>query len=66
MKAPGQTICPRCGAMKLKSWSDLTDDERFLAERLPASAEYSKDQRKKHRFCTRCWFEEGKPRQIET
>ncbi|HEY2866112.1 MAG TPA: hypothetical protein VGJ02_03405 [Pyrinomonadaceae bacterium] len=55
------TTCPRCGAIKLKHWSDLTDDEKFLAERLPASAEYSKDERKKHRFCTRCWYEEKKP-----
>jgi hypothetical protein len=50
--------CPKCGHSRLKSWDDLNADQQFLAERLPASAEYTLDQRKKHRFCTRCWYEE--------
>jgi hypothetical protein len=58
MDRSAEITCPRCGAMKFKSWSELTDDEKFLAERFPASAEYSKEERKKHRFCTRCWYEE--------
>jgi hypothetical protein len=41
----------------MEAWSDLADDEKLLAEKLPASAEYSKEERKKHRYCTRCWFE---------
>jgi hypothetical protein len=52
--------CPRCDAMGLKSWEDLTGDEKLLADRLPASAEYTPEERKKHRFCTRCWYEEVK------
>jgi len=44
--------------MKMKSWAELTADEQFLAERLPAWAEFSKEEREKHRFCTRCWFEQ--------
>jgi hypothetical protein len=56
-KASG-SMCPKCGAIKLVAWGDLTPDERLLADRLPASAEYSREERKKHRFCTRCWFEE--------
>lgn len=51
-------ICPRCHSPKMKIWEDLTDEEKFLAERLPASAEYTVAERKKHRFCTRCWFED--------
>jgi hypothetical protein len=50
--------CPRCGLQKLKHWPELTSDEKFLAERLPASAEYTIEERKKHHFCTRCWYEE--------
>jgi len=42
----------------MNNWSDLSDDEKLLAERLPTSAEYSREERKKHRFCTRCWYEE--------
>jgi hypothetical protein len=41
----------------MHSWSELGDDEKLLAEKLPASAAFTKEQRKKHRFCTRCWFE---------
>ena len=41
----------------MKSWDELTGDERLLAERLPLSAEFTLGERKKHRFCTRCWFE---------
>ena len=54
-----EKICPRCDSPKLKSWPELTEDEKFLADRLPMSAEYTPEQRKKHRFCTRCWFESG-------
>jgi hypothetical protein len=43
----------------MRDWDELTDDEKLLAERLPASAEYSTAERKKHRFCVRCWYEEG-------
>jgi Zn-finger nucleic acid-binding protein len=50
-------ICPQCGGARLKRWDELTDEQKFLVERLPASAEYTKEERKKHRFCTRCWFE---------
>ena len=48
--------CPRC-EHRLKTWHELSADQKFLAERLPASAEFSAEQRKKHRFCVRCWFE---------
>jgi len=50
-------ICPRCGSARLKSWSELTGEERMLAERLPTSAQLPLSERMKHRFCTRCWFE---------
>jgi len=53
-----EKICPRCHSGRLKHWSELTRDEEMLAERLPASAEFSAAERKKHRFCTRCWFED--------
>ena len=59
-----ENICPRCGSFTYKRWDELTDEEKFLAERLPASAEYSKEQRKAHHFCTRCWFEE--PKHVKT
>ena len=49
--------CPRCDAAQLKTWNELTSDEKFTAERLPASAEFSPEQRTRHLFCPRCWFE---------
>ena len=50
-------ICKKCHYAKMKAWEELSDEEQFLASRLPLSAEFSLDERKKHRFCTRCWYE---------
>ena len=50
--------CPRCGAGRLRGWSELNDEERELVRRLPASAEYSLAERQAtHRWCTKCWYE---------
>ena len=54
-----KTICPRCDAREFKLWSELSRDELILAERLPISTEYKPTERKKHRICTRCWFEDA-------
>jgi len=54
-----EKTCPRCDAPKMKDWQELTDEQKFLVERFPASAEFTKAQRKKHRFCTRCWYEKS-------
>ena len=52
--------CPRCGAPRLRAWSELNDEEREVVRRLPASAEYSLEVRRRmHRWCARCWYEEG-------
>lgn len=61
MKGFNEKMCPKCHHPKMKTWEELSDEQQFLAERLPRSAEYSLDQRKKHRFCERCWFEEVEP-----
>lgn len=53
-----EKICPNCGAVKMKTWDELDFEQKFLVERLPASADYLPQERKKHRFCVRCWFEE--------
>lgn len=52
-----EKVCPKCHSMKLKSWRELTDEQKFLVERLPRNAEFTKEERKKHRFCERCWHE---------
>ncbi len=49
--------CPRCGEERLKSWSELSDDEQEIVKRLPGAVEYTAAQRITHRWCTRCWFE---------
>lgn len=51
-------ICPRCHSPKLKCWDELTDEQQFLVKRLPLSAKYTPEQRKKHRFCVQCFFEQ--------
>ena len=50
--------CPRCDTARIKAWDELNDEEREVVKRLPASADYSLEERKAlHRWCTRCWFE---------
>jgi Zn finger protein HypA/HybF involved in hydrogenase expression len=51
-------ICPKCHSPKMKNWQELIDDEKLLVKSLPLSAEITLEERKKHRFCMRCWFEE--------
>ena len=53
-----QNICPKCHSREFKSWDEIDRDEKIVAECLPKSAQYQLTTRKKHRFCTRCWFEE--------
>ena len=51
--------CPKCDKPGLKAWGELNDEEREVVKRLPASAEYSLEERKAlHTWCTRCWFED--------
>lgn len=54
-------VCPDCLEPGMKTWDELSDEQQFLVKRLPASAEYTLKERKKHRFCERCWFEEKEP-----
>lgn len=51
--------CPRCDTGRMRAWNELNDDEHEVAKRLPASADYSLEERKaRHRWCTQCWYEE--------
>ncbi|PYS46915.1 MAG: hypothetical protein DMF68_17590 [Acidobacteria bacterium] len=60
MNDQSQTRCPRCGEGRLLSWNELDDEQREVVRRLPASADYSLDERKAtHRWCMRCWHEES-------
>ena len=45
----------------MKSWDELNDEQKFLVERLALSGDFPIAERKKHRFCTRCFFEEIQP-----
>jgi hypothetical protein len=50
--------CPRCGEGRLRSWRELGDEEREVVRRLPASADFTQDERTAtHQWCTRCWYE---------
>lgn len=49
--------CPRCREGRLKSWKELSEDEKMFAESLPASAEWTRLVRRTHFFCTKCWYE---------
>jgi hypothetical protein len=49
--------CPQCGNQKLKSWKELTSDEKILIEKLPAAADFKKEERQRNHWCGRCWHE---------
>ncbi|HUS11961.1 MAG TPA: hypothetical protein VMZ30_15960 [Pyrinomonadaceae bacterium] len=50
--------CPRCQDGLLRVWDELSDEEREVVKRLPASAEYAATERQRlHQWCTRCWYE---------
>ncbi|MEZ5425854.1 MAG: hypothetical protein R2747_06290 [Pyrinomonadaceae bacterium] len=49
--------CPKCGWQKLKTWNELTEEQKMLAKKLPLNVKFSPFQRRKHIFCSRCWFE---------
>lgn len=57
MGTSSEKKCPKCQSASMKAWSELTDEQKFLVERLPGNVDFTTDERKKHRFCTRCWFE---------
>ncbi|HEY6187034.1 MAG TPA: hypothetical protein VIW80_05085 [Pyrinomonadaceae bacterium] len=50
--------CPHCGEGRLRGWAELTEEEREVARRLPASADYTPAERRStHRWCSNCWHE---------
>lgn len=49
--------CPRCGASKTKEWKELDEEQKMLAEKMPANTAFSAEERKRHRFCERCLYE---------
>ena len=54
-----ESMCPRCGIARLRRFDELSEEEREVVKRLPASADYSFDEREaRHRWCTRCWYED--------
>ena len=51
--------CPRCDNHQLRRWEELNDDEREVVKRLPAAASFQSNERQsRHRWCTRCWYEQ--------
>jgi hypothetical protein len=57
-ESSSQRFCPKCGSPKIKRWDELTEDEKFIVERLPASGDFSSEERRQHRFCARCFYED--------
>jgi len=50
-------FCTKCGSSKFKDWSELTSDEKFIAERT-SPAKFSDEERKHKSFCARCFHED--------
>lgn len=48
----------------MKTWSELTEEEREVVKRIPRTGGYTDEERKaNHRWCTRCWYEQAPPDQ---
>jgi hypothetical protein len=63
----GERRCPNCDAAALRTWAELSAEEREVVRRLPSSQNYDAEERKSvHRWCTRCWYEkdEDQPRVV--
>lgn len=54
-----ENICPRCHQGKMKTWNELSADEKILAERLPLLAAFTRREREMHLFCPLCRFEQS-------
>ena len=42
----------------MQDWSELNAKQKILVEKLPGNADFMPEERKMHRFCTRCWLED--------
>jgi predicted nucleic-acid-binding Zn-ribbon protein len=58
MKDISIQTCRNCGSAKFKSFAELTEDEKFVIERLPDGSGISDVQRNEQRFCARCLYQE--------
>ncbi len=57
--AQGEGRCPHCHEGYLRAWYELSEEEREVVKRLPASADFSlKERAARHRWCARCWHEQ--------
>jgi hypothetical protein len=42
----------------MRTWDELSDEEREVVKRLPAAADHSEAKRQgMNQWCTRCWYE---------
>lgn len=58
--AAHEDLCPRCRAARLLGWHELDEAGREVVRRLPASADFTPDERAaRRRWCPRCWHEES-------
>ena len=48
--------CPKCDYKKLKTWDELSEDEKIIVK--VKHSEFTLQEKKRHRFCVRCGFEE--------
>lgn len=54
-KLSSNSVCLKCGGVKVKPWKELSEDERIIARRLPETSTLASDELKHLSFCVRCW-----------
>ncbi|MBA2340209.1 MAG: hypothetical protein H0V88_07425 [Pyrinomonadaceae bacterium] len=66
-KFGSEKSCPRCGAERLRAWSELTNEEQEIVRRLPGAFDFPLRERAgQHLWCVRCFYEttERLPRNV--
>lgn len=60
-----EDACPRCGANRLRSWHELSEEEREVVRRL-YGVDANEERGRRLRWCVRCWHEEtnARPRNV--
>jgi hypothetical protein len=45
----------------MRDWGELNAEQKLLVEKLPGNVDFNRAERRRHRFCTRCWYEDTAP-----
>lgn len=57
-----KSACSKCGHIALKTWDELTEDEKMVFSRFPEVMRLKISEKKMLEFCVRCCSVDAAPR----